>query len=128
MPIRSNGAVCTMYGTQSVPDKIRTEKTGVYAQGDAAFADYSLNMGVAFKFYSGQVNYLITNYILNPTYYFFNLKIFILSLLIATNNKRSFEAVLIIFISFTSPSIINPLWRGDIALNVPLPSPFNSSP
>jgi hypothetical protein len=36
--------------TQSVPDKIRTEKTGVYAQGDAAFADYSLNMGVAFKF------------------------------------------------------------------------------
>jgi hypothetical protein len=36
--------------TQSVPDKIRTEKTGVYAQGDAAFADYSLNMGVSFKF------------------------------------------------------------------------------
>lgn len=32
--------------TQSVPDKIRTEKTGVYAQGDAAFADYSINFGV----------------------------------------------------------------------------------
>lgn len=34
--------------TQSVPDKIRTAKTGVYAQGDAAFADYSINAGVAF--------------------------------------------------------------------------------
>ncbi len=33
--------------TQSVPDKIRTEKTGVYAHGDAAFADYSINLGVA---------------------------------------------------------------------------------
>lgn len=30
---------------QSVPDKIRTQKTGVYAQGDAAFADYSVNFG-----------------------------------------------------------------------------------
>ena len=36
--------------TQSVPDKIRTEKTGVYAQGDAAFADYTINFGVAFSF------------------------------------------------------------------------------
>jgi len=36
--------------TQSVPDKIRTEKTGVYAQGDAAFADYTVNFGVAFSF------------------------------------------------------------------------------
>ena len=35
--------------TQSVPDKIRTEKTGVYAQGDAAFADYTINFGVAFS-------------------------------------------------------------------------------
>lgn len=34
--------------TQSVPDKIRTEKTGVYAQGDAAFADYTINVGVSF--------------------------------------------------------------------------------
>ena len=34
--------------TQSVPDKIRTRLTGVYAQGDAAFADYSINAGVAF--------------------------------------------------------------------------------
>ena len=33
---------------QSVPDKIRTKLTGVYAQGDAAFADYSINFGVAF--------------------------------------------------------------------------------
>lgn len=31
--------------TQSVPDKIRTRLTGVYAQGDAAFADYSINVG-----------------------------------------------------------------------------------
>jgi hypothetical protein len=33
--------------TQSVPDKLRTTKTGVYAQGDAAFADYSINAGIA---------------------------------------------------------------------------------
>lgn len=36
--------------TQSVPDKIRTKKTGIYAKGDAAFADYSINFGVAFSF------------------------------------------------------------------------------
>lgn len=35
--------------TQSVPDKIRTQKTGVYAKGDAAFADYTINFGVAFS-------------------------------------------------------------------------------
>src|SRR5215203_875231 len=35
--------------TQSVPDKLRTEKTGVYAHGDAAFADYSINFGIAFS-------------------------------------------------------------------------------
>ncbi|MDQ6610177.1 MAG: transporter, partial [Bacteroidota bacterium] len=29
--------------TQSAPDKIRTQITGVYTQGDAAFADYSIN-------------------------------------------------------------------------------------
>ncbi len=32
--------------TQSIPDKIRTRKTGVYAQGDAAFSDYSVNFGI----------------------------------------------------------------------------------
>ena len=32
---------------QSVPDKLRTARTGVYAQGDAAFADYSVNFGVS---------------------------------------------------------------------------------
>ena len=32
---------------QSVPDKIRTELTGVYAKGDAAFADYTINFGVS---------------------------------------------------------------------------------
>ena len=36
--------------TQSVPDKIRTERTGVYAKGDAAFSDYTINFGVAFSF------------------------------------------------------------------------------
>ena len=36
--------------TQSVPDKIRTQKTGIRAQGDAAFADYSLNAGIAIVF------------------------------------------------------------------------------
>ncbi|MFL5772013.1 MAG: hypothetical protein ACJ75F_02570 [Flavisolibacter sp.] len=34
--------------TQSVPNKIKTEKTGVYTHGDAAFADYSVNFGVSF--------------------------------------------------------------------------------
>ncbi len=36
--------------TQSVPDKIRTDITGVYAQGDAAFADYSVNIGFSVRF------------------------------------------------------------------------------
>lgn len=36
--------------TQSVPDQIRTKLTGVYAQGDAAFADYSVNIGFSYKF------------------------------------------------------------------------------
>jgi hypothetical protein len=35
--------------TQSEPDKTRTKITGVYAHGDAAFADYSINLGVTFK-------------------------------------------------------------------------------
>ncbi|MEJ7768123.1 MAG: hypothetical protein WKF89_09945 [Chitinophagaceae bacterium] len=35
--------------TQSVPDKIRTRITEVRAQGDAAFADYSINIGLSFK-------------------------------------------------------------------------------
>ena len=33
---------------QSASDKLRTKLTGVYAQGDAAFADYSINFGVVF--------------------------------------------------------------------------------
>lgn len=36
--------------TQSVPDKIRTELTGQYAQGDAAFADYLVNVGFSVRF------------------------------------------------------------------------------
>lgn len=34
--------------TQSVPDKIKTQLTGVYSQGDAAFADYTINVGATF--------------------------------------------------------------------------------
>ncbi len=36
--------------TQSVPDKNRTKITGIYSQGDAAFADYAINVGLSFKF------------------------------------------------------------------------------
>jgi hypothetical protein len=36
--------------TQSVPDKIRSKKTGVYFRGDAAFADYLVNIGTVIKF------------------------------------------------------------------------------
>jgi hypothetical protein len=36
--------------TQSVPDKLRTQLTGVYAHGDAAFADYSINVGFSTRF------------------------------------------------------------------------------
>jgi hypothetical protein len=35
--------------TQSHSDKLKTAATGVYAQGDAAFADYSINFGLSFK-------------------------------------------------------------------------------
>jgi hypothetical protein len=35
---------------QSVADMLRTEATGVHAQGDAAFADYLVNIGCTFKF------------------------------------------------------------------------------
>ena len=36
--------------TQSNADKIKTAATGVHAQGDAAFADYLVNIGCSFKF------------------------------------------------------------------------------
>lgn len=36
--------------TQSVADKISTKRTGRFTQGDAAFADYSINIGASFKF------------------------------------------------------------------------------
>lgn len=36
--------------TQSVPDKISTSLTGVYQHGDAAFADYVINIGANFRF------------------------------------------------------------------------------
>jgi hypothetical protein len=36
--------------TQSVPDKLATQRTGRFTQGDAAFADLSINVGAAFKF------------------------------------------------------------------------------
>ncbi|MCF8237392.1 MAG: transporter [Saprospiraceae bacterium] len=35
--------------TQSVPDKNKTERTGTFSQGDAAFADWSMNIGLAFQ-------------------------------------------------------------------------------
>jgi len=35
--------------TQSIPDKIRTQKTGTYFKGDAAFADYLINVGVVVR-------------------------------------------------------------------------------
>lgn len=36
--------------TQSVPDKITTDQTGKYTIGDAAFADYTINVGCSFRF------------------------------------------------------------------------------
>ncbi len=36
--------------TQSVADKITTDLTGKFTQGDAAFADYAVNVGAIFKF------------------------------------------------------------------------------
>jgi hypothetical protein len=36
--------------TQSVPDKVQTQITGVYTQGDAAFADYTVNVGFTVRF------------------------------------------------------------------------------
>lgn len=36
--------------TQSVPDKITTKLTGVNTHGDAAFADYTINIGATIKF------------------------------------------------------------------------------
>ena len=36
--------------TQSVPDQIRSKLTGVRTVGDAAFADYSINIGTSFRF------------------------------------------------------------------------------
>ena len=36
--------------TQSVADKIQTKITGLYTQGDAAFADYTVNIGCSVKF------------------------------------------------------------------------------
>ena len=36
--------------TQSVPDKIKTDLTGIYTQGDAAFADLSVSIGMSVRF------------------------------------------------------------------------------
>lgn len=35
--------------TQSNADKLRTAATGIYAHGDAAFADYAINIGASFR-------------------------------------------------------------------------------
>lgn len=37
--------------TQSVTDKENSEKRGVFVRGDAAFADYSINVGMSVKFH-----------------------------------------------------------------------------
>jgi hypothetical protein len=36
--------------TQSIPDKITTANSGKYTKGDAAFADYALNIGMSLRF------------------------------------------------------------------------------
>jgi hypothetical protein len=36
--------------TQSIPDKETTAETGIYKQGDAAFADYVINVGMNIQF------------------------------------------------------------------------------
>lgn len=36
--------------TQSIPDKINTANSGKYTQGDAAFADYAMNIGLSLRF------------------------------------------------------------------------------
>lgn len=36
--------------TQSYSDKLRTKATNTYVHGDAAFADYSINFGIAYRF------------------------------------------------------------------------------
>lgn len=36
--------------TQSIPDKISTANSGKYTQGDAAFADYAMNIGLSLRF------------------------------------------------------------------------------
>ena len=35
--------------TQSVPDRIRSDKTKVFYNGDAAFSDYTVNFGISFQ-------------------------------------------------------------------------------
>ncbi len=37
--------------TQSVTDKQYSQKVGTFTQGDAAFADYSINFGISFRFH-----------------------------------------------------------------------------
>ena len=41
---------CVRNRTQSVPDKITTELTGVYTHGDAAFANCAVNIGANIRF------------------------------------------------------------------------------
>lgn len=36
--------------TQSFEDKLRTKESGVYRHGDAAFADYLINVGISYRF------------------------------------------------------------------------------
>lgn len=53
--------------TQSVSDKIRTQETGVYTNGDAAFADYLINFNVSYSFGGKHDQMLIPQKITLPT-------------------------------------------------------------
>lgn len=51
--------------TQSFEDKQRTNETGVYSHGDAAFADYLINVGLSYRFQNKRKDEKIPNLDLN---------------------------------------------------------------
>ncbi len=56
---------------QSVPDKIRSELTNTYYKGDAAFADYVINLGVAFNIFKAVQKKTIPAPSYNNTYKYY---------------------------------------------------------
>ncbi len=44
---------------QSVSDKLRTQDSGTLVQGDAAFADYSINLGISIRFGQKKTHHLV---------------------------------------------------------------------